>query len=80
MDIKQRSSNDQVTIKEIKMTDSENSFTHEGVEYVAVDGAGGRNDCLRCDLVMLGVCHTAPSCTKNQRKDGREVIFKKVEL
>jgi len=58
------------------MSDNENSFAHDGVEYVAVDD-GERDYCSKCDLQPSGICHAAPFCTKNHRKDGREVIFKK---
>ena len=57
------------------MSDNENSFTKDGVEYVAVDGIAV---CFGCDIKNID-CDVAgiPSCILSKREDGREVIFKK---
>ena len=63
------------------MCDNENNFTLNGVEYVAVDAnANGMSCVYGCDLNRIGLCSSAPSCAFSDRKDGREVVFKKSKL
>lgn len=63
---------------------NENNFTLDGVEYVAVAVASGCGDhCSKCDLYNgKGKClkvlqSVGVDCLQGNRKDGREVIFKK---
>ncbi|GHT52907.1 hypothetical protein FACS1894106_2640 [Spirochaetia bacterium] len=51
-----------------------------GKALIAVEDNGKRLHCRDCAIQQLGYCHGAQLCGGNYRKDGKNVIFKLVDL
>lgn len=58
---------------------NENEFEIDGTSYVAIEDTG-YEACKGCAFSVFGTgCSFAPGCVKEDRHDGRDVIFVEVK-